>query len=524
MLCAHFGIDAADRQHRILINRITSSDQAALRSIRPLLTKSMTHIVDVFYAHIGQFPEALAVVTNAGSSIEKLKKTNPQYFADLLAGEFDEKYFESRLVVGQIHARIGLEPKWFYAAMSSYYDSIFPLLVSAYKLQPAKLSRALCAFQKALNLDQALIMEAYVEFNIISELREVVAVTSSVTEELMSTSAMLREGAEQSGGMVTELANVCQELAQSSAVAADASQEAAASMDELSKSSKLMSESSAQNAKSIGQVDTSAREVLESMAEISTQASLWEEIRERIADMKRVKETVSDTADRVGEMSQRSAEIGRIVQTIEDIAAQTNLLALNAAIEAARAGEMGRGFAVVAEEVRKLAEHSSAATKEITTLISAVQAGSQEAADSMTKTVSDVDGAAEVTLQAAGCLEEIARLAGQSTKLSAVLEGAMKQVHEQSQINFEQITSVNNEVTSASAGIENIAAVAQENSASTEELSASAEEMSAQVEELVANVNTVDAQIVSLGDVVRRAQAIIDKAQKKQTTAQRRAA
>lgn len=89
--------------------------------------------------------------------------------------------------------------------------------------------------------------------------------------------------------------------------------------------------------------------------------------------MQTIEDKTNATASVIGELEGRSKQIGQIVEVISNIAAQTNLLALNAAIEAARAGEAGRGFAVVAEEVRKLAEQSQEAAKQITELINDVQ-------------------------------------------------------------------------------------------------------------------------------------------------------
>ncbi len=112
----------------------------------------------------------------------------------------------------------------------------------------------------------------------------------------------------------------------------------------------------------------------------------------------------------MGTLGGQVEDIGRIMTVIEDIADQTNLLALNAAIEAARAGEAGRGFAVVADEVRKLAEKTMGATKEVGQAIVAIQDGSRKNMDSMDEAVKAVEKATELANQSGQALADIVSL------------------------------------------------------------------------------------------------------------------
>ncbi len=109
-------------------------------------------------------------------------------------------------------------------------------------------------------------------------------------------------------------------------------------------------------------------------------------------------------------LDQQAEGIGNVMNVISDIADQTNLLALNAAIEAARAGEAGRGFAVVADEVRKLAEKTMVATKEVGTAISTIQQGTRGAAEDVDKAVHSVEAATDLAGESGEALREIVSL------------------------------------------------------------------------------------------------------------------
>ena len=344
--------------------------------------------------------------------------------------------------------------------------------------------------------------------------------TAQAAEEMRRAIDGVARGAQDQAQVVAGTASAMSKLAESVMAIRQAAQAQSTGLQHAERAQGRVRES-------LGAMQTAARSMADA-AEQSARAAQagTQRAAQSVAGMGHVRTTNDELAGRVRDLGKRTSQIGAIVEVIDEIASQTNLLALNAAIEAARAGTHGKGFAVVADEVRKLAERSAQATKEIGSMISAVQGGAAEVVTAMQSSDADVGAAASATEsagaafaeiatetqallkqvqaitqaadgmgQATAALEQVIREAAQSAAANAQAADAISELNNQVVAGLDNVSAVVEENTAATeqmaasstevtTAIENIASVSEENSAAVEEVSASTEEMSAQVAEV----------------------------------------
>lgn len=289
-----------------------------------------------------------------------------------------------------------------------------------------------------------------------------------------------------------------------------------------------------QMAHAIGQVANEASSVSQNSQETAETAQKGETIvTNTVKGMDKIKAAVLNSAQKIDALGKRSSQIGEIIEVIDDIAEQTNLLALNAAIEAARAGEHGKGFAVVADEVRKLAERSSNATKEIASLIKAIQQDTEEAVQSMVVGTDEVETGSKLANQTkealknildaiSGTVDQIQNITASAQEMSASSNTVVKNISDIEiiiQKNTERISHVADNSTHIVNTTQNVITVAQNNQEATmkmkdtyqeinssvdkiaeisEDTSSLAEEVTASTEEMTATMEATASQTVSL--------------------------
>ena len=297
-----------------------------------------------------------------------------------------------------------------------------------------------------------------------TSLRELVGKVHAQSEQLAASSEELTASADQSAQASNQVAQSITEVAAGASAQLMAANDAAGVVQEMSAS--------------IQEVSATTNEVADQSNRAANRANEGNKaVNKAVEQMGRIEQTVNNSAKVVSELGERSKAIGQIVATISGIAGQTNLLALNAAIEAARAGEQGRGFAVVAEEVRKLAEQSQEATKQISELIGAIQGDTAQAVAAMDNGTREVKLGAEVVDAAGQAFHEIVGLVTQVSDQVKEVSSTIEQMAVGSQQIVESVNRIDRLSKDAAGQAQTVSAATEEQSASMEEIASSSQSL-----------------------------------------------
>ncbi|ARQ02018.1 globin-coupled sensor protein [Pseudorhodoplanes sinuspersici] len=452
--------DDSSLSRRMQFTTLDENSVAAIRSIKPMIDKALPAILDGLYARIREFPEVAHYFQDSGHA-DKAKSAQIRNWGRISAGAFDQDYLDNARAVGQVHAKIGLEPRWYIGGYALIADGLIKAALreawpkgffGGKDSKGEDVAAKVAALVKAVLLDMDLSITTYIEAadekrraaeeaNALAAQQQAIVVRSLTAaldslargdlthrvletfdpsyqklrddfnlaiEKLGSTVSAIAAGAHEVTDASREISHTTMDLSQRTEEQAATLEQTSASMEEIAATVKT----NAENARRANDLSRDAREVADRSGEVVASA---------VSAMARIEES--------------SRKISDIISVIDEIARQTNLLALNAAVEAARAGEAGRGFAVVASEVRSLAQRSSQAAKDIKDLITNSSGQVQEGVELVNRTGSSLKEILDAIRQVADIVGDIASASAEQSIGVEQVNKALTQMDEVTQQN-----------------------------------------------------------------------------------------
>jgi methyl-accepting chemotaxis protein len=452
-----------------------------LRQLQPLIKKSIGPALDLFYAKVRSEPATKRFFSD-DRHVSAAKGLQEQHWTLITDAKFNEDYSNAVLKIGRVHARIGLEPRWYIGGYALVIEQLihsivkeqWPSLLQFAKGRPERVAEGLSVVVKAAMIDMDLAISVYLEAlaeerhkaeeagkEALRKEREIVAESIGVGLKKLAakdlTYRMTGEIPDAYHQLQTDFNDVIVHLEEamvsvsgSISVLSSGSQEISTASDDLARRTEQQAASLEETAAALGAIT----ETVKKSADGASHA------REIVAaadqDAKKSAVVVRHAVEAMDGIAESARKITQIIGVIDEIAFQTNLLALNAGVEAARAGDAGRGFAVVASEVRALAQRSAEAAKEIKGLISASSA--------------QVDQGVKLVDETGKSLERImTQVADINTVVSEIAAGAKEQA--------QGIEEVNTAITQMDQMTQQNAAMVEESTAASHHLSQEATQL-----------------------------------------------
>ena len=463
-------------EDRLRFMKLDQKARAHIADLKPVIMKEMSGALDGFYDQIRATPETKAFF-KGDDHIASAHKRQVSHWDRLSSGQFDETYGKAVATVGEVHARIGLEPSWYIGGYGLILETLLAKVLEARwpkggfggkKVDVKTVAAEIGALTKATFLDMDIAISVYLsaletgrkeaeEARRQNDERQAVllsglaaALSQLAKGDLTATMSAAVDPSHQviKDDFNTAISGLCQAMAAIS----NSTTSVHGGADEISSAADDLSRRTEHQAASLEETAAALDEITATIRQTATGAKAAAEVvLAARGDAQASGEVVRQAVAAMSQIEGSANEISQIIGVIDEIAFQTNLLALNAGVEAARAGEAGRGFAVVASEVRALAQRSAEAAKEIKALISAssqqVNSGVQLVGQTGEALQRIVDRVAEID----GMVAEIAATAQEQSVGLAQVNTAVNQMDQVTQQNAAMVE----ETTAAASSLKN---------------------------------------------------------------------